>query len=477
MVARLSITYGWCLLILAIAQIPPLIAALGDDLIHVQAFVASILLCITIAGLLLIAFRGLDGGGALQTPFFLPLVIFAGGSMAGALPFLLSRALMPGGAWFESLSALTTTAATLLPPAQESASSLLLWQAVLAWIGAVATVLLVLAFLRPMRIGGLGLITNTFPGGAGRDFFSILRTMFAKIAVIYLSLGVLAIVLMLIAGLSPYNAVRSGLAFLATADYGPISGEPLSPGARLAAMACMVAGSVNVAFYWPLLSGRPSGIGSDQEIRTFVILLLIFALGVILIDLQGPQDLTAAIWRSIFVTISLASTTGVDLNGALEDQGVALGLMAAIICLVGGCAASGTGGIKVIRLYLLFTQAERELDRLAFPRRALAKRYSGQTMQAVDLNGFWLALMAFLLAFSIGALVMAIDGSRPIAAMALSVAGLANIASLVDFIDPNFLGYGGLSNLQRTVFAILSVVGRADAAFLSALVLRNFWRF
>ena len=476
MLARLGLAYGWILIILCLAQLLPLIFAMSEGPEAVSVFLYPMAGCLAAAGFLLVAFRDLSPASGLRSAFIMPLLVFVGGGVAASLPFLLSGALGPADAVFEAVSALTTTAATLLPSTAEMPASLLLWQSILAWIGGIATVVLTLTFLKPMRVGGLGLVKNTFPSGEGRGFFTLLRSMSVKVALIYAVLGVMAVTLLLIAGLTPFDALRSGLALLATADYGPVEQPGWTAGGYLAATACMLAGSVNAALYWPLLSGRVHRSIRDVELRTFLFLILASWLLLTGLLLEGVENLAAALWRGLLLTVSFASTTGLDAHAYAGAGRVEIVLVAAALCLVGGCAASSTGGVKVLRLHLLFSQADRELDRLAYPHRTLPGRYGGVRVTDHDLAGFWLALIAFLIAFSIGSLVIALDGASPQSAMALAVAGLANVASLAEIADKNFFGYAGLSEGQKFVFALLSVIGRADAAFVAALILRSFWR-
>jgi len=465
------------LIALAVAELLPFIAALSDGAAIAWAMVAAMLCNLALAGLLLSAFRHLPGRDDARTAFVMPVLVFVGGGLAASLPFAFSGVLRFDRAVFESISALTTTAASVMPETAELPRAILLWQGVLAWLGGMATVILVFWLIKPLRIGGLGLVRSTFPPGEGRGFLDRLRATAVRVLVLYASFAVLAMALMMIAGLAPFDAVRSGLSMVATAGYRPVLSGDLSVGAQIVFIAAMLLGAINASLLWPILSGRPWLLPMDAETRTLIAIVLAGAAALaILSEGSAPGAWVADMWRGLFLSVSLLTTTAITAPAEAFHLPVESALVAAILALVGGCAGSTAGGVKLLRARLLFAQAQRELARLAYPHRAMPSRYGATRVGPAELGGFWLALMAFLIAFSLGALGLAFDGAGPRTALALALAGLANAGGLAALIDPSFPGYQGLSATQQAIFAFLALVGRADAALVAGLIARSLWR-
>lgn len=477
LLVSLGLLLGYSLVILAGAALIPLVAAFSDPPGLAGAFWLAILSKLAVACLLLTACRGLPAAQDVRVAFALPPLWFAACSLAAALPFAYAGVLGPGAAWFEALSALSTTAASQFADSREVPRSLLMWQGVLAFLGGWATVVAVLAIARPLNVGGLRLMPDHFPPGRGRGLFDRLHGVAGRAATLYGALAGLAFVLLLVAGLTPFDALRSGLSGLATAGYRPLVDGDLSLGAQVALAVLMLAGAINPTLYWPILSARPWLVPSDGESRGFAAFIAVTALILALIfAAKGDASLLGSLWRGLFQAVSIVSTTGLSVPPTVPALPLEAAIVAAIAVLVGGCAGSTAGGLKILRLRLLTGQAERELARLAYPSRALPVRYGGQRLSAADVSGLWLALMATLTAFSFGTLAMALDGTDPRGSLALALAGLTNAGALAWQIDPDFLGYAGVSGVQKSVIGLLSIIGRVDAVLVSVLILRGVWQ-
>ncbi len=419
------------------------------------------------------------------------------------LPFVLAAPLvaaMPaiglGGGYFEMLSCLTTTGATLFDRPQLIAEPLHLWRALIGWMGGLMILATAFAILAPLNLGGFEIGqagASRRDGGrsgtieeASRRILRILR----QVAPIYAGFtGLLALILIL-AGDRPFIAVCHAMAALSTSGISPVGGVTASQSGRVGELAIAL-------FLLPAVSHRGMSFGhgrrrgprlSDPQIQlmlisvvgiTFVLFLRSF-LGAAEIDRQ--DNLTAAlqaIWGSLFTVLSYLTTTGFEshdwramqLWSDLPDPGtILLG-----VAVMGGGIATTAGGVKLLRIYALYRHGLRGMDKLIHPS-SVGRR--GQGDQLISEGGARIAfifLMLFLIALALVMVALSATGLSFERSLALAVAGLTTTGPGIQTLGDGLV-YRDLSGTAQAIFCAAMIIGRMEALVIISLFNPAYWR-
>ena len=400
-----------------------------------------------------------------------------------------------GGGYFEMLSCLTTTGATLFDRPQLIADPLHLWRALVGWLGGLMILATAFAILAPLNLGGFeigqsgaslgdGVRSGTIEEASRR----IVRAI-RQIAPIYGgATGVLAIVLVA-AGDRPLVAVCHAMAALSTSGISPVGGVTGTASGRIGEMAIAL-------FLLPAVSQRGMDFRrwrrnprfSDPQVQ----LMLISVIGITVVlflrsfvgaaEIDRQDNLTAAlqaVWGSVFTVLSFLTTTGFEshdwramqLWSDLPDPGtILLG-----VAVMGGGIATTAGGVKLLRIYALYRHGLREMDRLIHPS-SLGRR--GQGDHLISEGGARIAfifLMLFLIGLALVMVALAATGLSFERSLALAVAGLTTTGPAIQTLGEG-LAYARLSAPAQAIFCVAMIVGRMEALVIIALFNPSYWR-
>ncbi len=400
-----------------------------------------------------------------------------------------------GGAYFEMLSSLTTTGATMFDPPELLPEALHLWRSLAGWFGGLIILVAAFAILAPMNLGGFEVREREMTrlmgrgGGTVEEATGRILRVTQRIAPVYIAFtGVLALILIL-AGDRPFVATCHAMAVLSTSGISPVGG--------LAGAASGIVGEMAIAFF--LLAAvshrvlslnlrRGGPVVSDPQVR----LMLICVLGVTLLlflrsfagasDIDRQNNITAAalaIWGSLFTVLSFLTTTGFESHDWVTMQVwsdlPAPGTILLGVAVMGGGIATTAGGIKLLRLYALYRHGLREMDLLVHPSSVWA-RGEGDTL--ITMRGARVAfvfLMLFLISIALVMMMLAATGLTFDQSLALSIAGLTTTGPAIRTLGGG-LGYADLTGGARSVLCVAMIVGRMDALVLIALFNPSFWR-
>jgi trk system potassium uptake protein TrkH len=397
-----------------------------------------------------------------------------------------------GGSYFEMLSALTTTGATLFERPRLIAEPLHLWRAIVGWMGGLMVLVTAFAILAPLGLGGFEIGEAGAGRRAGRSgtiaeaqgrILRVLRT----IAPLYAGLtGLLALVL-IIAGDRPFIAVCHAMATLSTSGISPVGGVAGTQSGRLGEAA--IALFLLTAVSQQMLSRRRAGPRlADPQIQ----LMLISVVGVTCVlflrsfigavEIERQDNLAAAlqaVWGSVFTVLSFLTTTGFEshdwramqLWSDLPDPGtILLG-----VAVMGGGIATTAGGVKLLRIYALYRQGLREMGKLIHPS-SLGRH--GQGERLISEGGARIAfvfLMLFLIALALVMIALAATGLSFDRSLVLAVAALTTTGPAIMILGEG-VGYADLSGIARAILCLAMIVGRMETLVIVALFNPVYWR-
>lgn len=384
-----------------------------------------------------------------------------------ALPFLSFEELPFGYAYFESVSALTTTGASRLN-VDALPDTLLLWRSALQWSGGCFVATFAIIILAALNLSGTGVHRTAFFTIQRGELFTKIRSIGVFVSAIYGSLAMICAVFLIAAGTAPFEAICLALSAISTGGMVPRSGplfEYVSGfGGIVLAITCLLGGT-NIAILWNMIRKlRPAAAAQFfTNLEQRGMLAIIGALTLIGFLLLGPGHSHTMIVEAVF----LVTTTGFDYHVFGMDLMPPSLIIA--IALIGGSALSTAGGIKLIRFLLLIRHLQTDINRMSHPSRVIPVIFQGQKVEDRAFLSIWMYFLAYTLAFAIGSIALGAAGIEFPVAISACASALSNIGPLLQMTNPE-IAYTDFSAQSVGILTAIMMIGRVEIlAVLAAL--------
>jgi trk system potassium uptake protein TrkH len=419
------------------------------------------------------------------------------GAIAVSLPYVFSSEVQldhPIDALFEAMSGMTTTGASVLVDYETVDRSLMLWRQFSQWIGGMGIVVLALAVLPRLRVGGRQLLESETPGPDIDPLAASIRHTARRLWLLYVSLtAVLAAVLAIYGwtGIDPrmdfYEAVAYAFSTLPTGGFGTDarSAEIFAPASQWTLALFMTIGGINFALlYGAFVRRRPRAVTRDEELRLYLTLLaLATALMAYLLWDVGLFAGEEAIRHAAFQTISVMTTTGFASTDYAAWLPVipAAAVVLVLLMFVGASAGSTSGSVKVARHLVIGRVLRRELDQTMHPEYVSPIRLNRLTVDERAVRAVIAFVLIYVGIFVVGSIVLLADAHRtglelsPFEALAASASALGNIGPAFGFAGP-MGSFAPFSDLSKTILIVLMWAGRLEIVPVVALLTRAYWR-
>jgi len=447
-----------------------------------RAFAIASVLSTSIGGLLTYTGHGsLKAGLTVRQAFMLTPMSWFGVAAVSALPFFFSNYGIVSGSLpdsvFEAVSGITTTGATVITGLDDAPPGLLLWRAILQWMGGIGIIATAIAILPALGIGGMQLF-RTESSDRSEKAMPRVRQIAMTIGAVYLGLTLLATLTYWLAGMRSFDAVAHALTSVATGGYSTSDrsfGAWEANGIQWFASAFMLSGSVPFVLYVRFVAGDRKALW-DRQVRTFLIFLglviLLLGLG---LAFSGKYDIEPAFRHATFNVVSVVTTTGYATTDYSAWGNVAIGIFFGLT-FVGGCTGSTAGGIKIFRFETVAVMLRAYFLRLLYPR-GVFPRYYGERQLDDEVVGSVVAFLAvfFVCYATLTIALMAFELDFLTSASGAATA-LANVGpGLGDIIGP----VGNFSSLPDGAKWLLSfgmLLGRLELFTVLMLFVPRFWR-
>lgn len=401
--------------------------------------------------------------------------------LSGAVPLMLSHQPMVSitDAVFESVSGLTTTGATVLVGLDTLPESILFYRQMLQWLGGMGIVVLAVAIMPMLGVGGMQLYRAEMPGPMKENKITPRIADAAKaLWLIYLGLTVACALAYWGAGMTPFDAVAHSFSTVAIGGFSTHDasiGYFNSPLIEMIAVVFMLLAGVNFALHFTAFrsaSLRPYAL--DAEFRAYALILLLLVVvtvGYLLLS-DTYRRIPDAIHHGIFQAVSIGTTTGFTTTDYYLWPGV-LPVLLLFASFVGGCAGSTGGGMKVIRFLLLVKQGLRELQRLVHPNAEMAVKLGRKPLPDTVMNAVWGFFSAYVALFILMLLALMASGLDQVTAFSAVAACMNNLGPGLGEVGAN---YAGLNDFAKWVLSFAMVLGRLELFTLLVLFTPAFWR-
>ena len=404
-------------------------------------------------------------------------------------------------AWFESVSSITTTGATLYDSPRQLPRSVHLWRALLGWLGGLLIWVSAISILAPLNIGGFEVRATRGGSASEKTFAQIGRVTDpserlvrygSKLIPLYVALTALLWLSLTASGEVSFVALCHAMSVMATSGISPVGGLIYSPAGffgEFIILLFFVFALSRVAFSRGVSGQEVSPLYKDNEFRLALTLigLLVAVLflrhGVVAFEDGTNNDLgnaARALWGALFTITSFLTTTGfesADWTATRNWSGLGTpGLMLVGLSLIGGGVATTAGGIKLLRVYALWKHGQREVERLVHPSSvggsgAVARQIRRQGAQIA-----WIFFMLFTISIAAVMVLISLTGVQFETAMVLSVAALSTTGPLAAIAAESPISYAGIPDSAKIVLAFAMVLGRLEALAIIALLNPEFWR-
>ena len=472
---------GLLLAVFSIALLPPLFIAHWTRDGAGDAFATAIAVTL-IAGLALwLPVRKVTQDMRLRDGFVVVVMFWAVLGVSGSIPFMLVESLKmaPADALFESMSGLTTTGATAIVGLDHLPPSILFYRQLLQWLGGMGIIVLAVAILPMLGVGGMQLYRAETPGPMKDSKLTPRITETAKaLWYIYLSLTVACATAYFFAGMNAFDAISHSFS---TVAIGGFSTHDLSIGyfenstIELVAIIFMLLSGVNFSLHF--LAWRSRSVSHylrDSEFRTYLLLLgavcLVCTIGLTITNFA--ENITTSFRLAIFQAVSIGTTTGFTTSAFQLWPGF-LPLLLLFVSFVGGCAGSTGGGIKVIRILLLYKQGMREIHRLIHPNAVMTIKMGGRPVHGRVVDAVWGFFATYVAVFAILLLSIMAAGLDQVTAFSAVAACLNNLGPGLGAVSYH---YGELSNVAKCILSFAMLLGRLEIFTLFVLFTPAFWR-
>lgn len=471
LIGKLLGVYTLCL------TVPLIYALVYGEAVYID-FLLTALVTGALAGLLA---RGANGDGhiGIREGYLVVSGAWLITSLLGALPFWLSGC-VPSflDALFESVSGLTATGASVITDLDVIPESILLWRSLTNWLGGMGIIILFLVFLSSLGADGVNLFRAELPGPTVNRVMPRIRQLASTIWLFYLTFTIIQGIFLYLAGMTPFDAINHTFATMATGGFSTRNDSIQhydSLVIELIIVFFMFVAGGNFALYY--IAWR-KGIGSlirNSEFKVYLGLVVGSTLTIALFCwLNSGAPLVGSLRDSLFIVVSLMTTTGF----ATTDYGQwppFVKVILVVIMLIGGCAGSTAGGIKVIRLLILLKDAAGTLLRSFHPRLVRAVKVDDSAVRFDVLHTVLRFFFLYILTFCLSALLVGATGLDLFDSLGAVAATLGNIGHPFGAND-TATTFGVYQPLAKIVLTLDMLLGRLELFTLLVLLHPEFWQ-
>jgi trk system potassium uptake protein TrkH len=464
---------------LGLTMLGPLAVDLAAGNGHWYVFFESAVVTVLTGGLIAIACaNGVSQGLSLRQTFLLTSLVWLMLPIFGAIPFVLGATNASfTDAFFEAMSGLTTTGATVFTGLDTLPDGLKLWRGTLQWLGGVGIIVVAMVFLPELRVGGMQIFRTEAFDTMGK-ILPRAGQIASRISVIYIMLTLACALAYIMSGMLPFDAIVHAMTTVST---GGMANYDLSFGmygasAHYIASAFMLLAAIPFVRYVQLLAGTAQPLWRDTQIRTF---LWIVGLTVLLITMwvwgREGEISEIAFREALFNVISVISGTGYS-SADYMSWGTFPIVLFFLVGLIGGCAGSTSCSVKVFRYQLLFAAIKSQIRQIHSPHGVFTPRYEGRPISEDVMNSVMAFLVAFILSLGLTAALLSMTGLDFITSISGAAAALANIGPGLGVEIGPAGNYANINDTAKWILAIAMFVGRLEIMVVLIILTVKFWR-
>ncbi|MBP2299827.1 TrkH family potassium uptake protein [Azospirillum picis] len=424
----------------------------------------------------------LTGGLTLRQAFLLTPLTWTTTAAFAALPFQFGHfpelSLNYANAYFETMSGLTTTGSTVLVGLDLTTEGILLWRALLQWLGGIGIIGVAIAVLPALRVGGMQLF-RTESSDRSEKVLPRAQQIAKAIVAVYIGLTAVCGLSYWAAGMTPFEAIVHALTSLSTGGFSTSDhsiGSFDNPALHWLVTLFMLLGSLPFVLYVRTLTGQRDALWRDNQVRSYLGFLAAVILPLsVWLAASNHFDYLDALRMAAFNVVSVVTTTGYAYTDYSQWGNLAVGVFFGLT-FIGGCTGSTTGGIKIFRFEVLVIVLRTHFRHLIYPRGVFPRRYGARRIDDDVLGSVIVFFALFFTAYSLLTIALMALGLDFITSASAAVAALANVGpGLGDTIGPAGT-YAAVPDSAKWLLSLAMLMGRLELFTVLVLFMPQFWR-
>ena len=415
----------------------------------------------------------------LQQAFLLTALSWLSIAIFGSLPFIFSSLeLSITDAFFESMSGITTTGSTIITNLNESPKGILVWRAILQWLGGIGIIVMAITLMPIMNVGGMQLFKIS-SNDASEKILPKSKEISARLIIIYFILTFLCASFYKFFGMNFFDSLTHSMTTIATggfSNYNESIGYFNNASIEITAILFIILGSIPFISYIKFLSGNKKIFIQDTQIRTFLKIILVSILIISIYLIFAYETISFKIFRQIsFNVVSILTGTGY-VTHQFDSWGSFPLIFFLILMFIGGCAGSTACGIKIFRIQILYTFLKNQLKKIIYPRGVFIIKYDNNNLDDKFMSSIISFIYLYITIFFIITAFLSLSGLDFITSISAAATSISNVGpGLGNIIGPNG-NFSLLPDVSKWILSIAMILGRLELFAILVLFLPSFWR-
>tara|TARA_B100001996_G_scaffold185281_1_gene141717 strand:- start:444 stop:1889 length:1446 start_codon:yes stop_codon:yes gene_type:complete len=465
-------------IILGVSMIFPIITQFIFEELD-SSFISASIITIIFGILFLLSNLENDKKLNLQHAFLLTALSWVSVAIFGSLPFVFSELnLSVTDSFFESMSGITTTGSTIITDLNSAPKGILVWRAILQWLGGIGVIVMAITLMPIMNVGGMQLL-KVSSSDASEKILPKTKEITIRIIIIYLVLTFLCAFFYKIFGMKFFDSLTHSMTTIATggfSNYNDSIGHFNNIKIEITSMFFIILGSIPFIAYIKYLSGKKNIFYTDVQIKSFIkiifysILILFFYL-----ILFNKNFSTVSLRYVSFNVISILTGTGYVTTN-FDNWGNFPLIYFLILMFIGGCAGSTTCGIKIFRVQILYKFLKNQLKKIIYPRGIFIIKYDNSNVNEKFMASIISFIYLYIVIFFIIAALLSLSGLDFTTSISGAATSISNVGpGLGELIGPNG-NFSQIPSLSKWVLSLGMILGRLELFAILVLFLPSFWQ-
>ena len=411
--------------------------------------------------------------------FFLTIISWILISVFASLPFVFSSSnLSYSDAFFESISGITTTGSTVISNLNELPEGILIWRSLLQWFGGIGIIVLALAILPTLQIGGMQLLHMEHDDPYEKTLPKINQYVLF-ILIIYIFLSFVCAFFYFFNGMSGFDAIAHSMTTISTGGFSTYNNSIAnfnSINIEITSICFMILGSLPFVIYLKFIRGDLKSLFNDDQIKLFITLLIsIVLITTLWLNINFEKNILHSFRIATFNITSILTGTGYTTSNYNLWGSFGLIIMI-IIMFIGGCAGSTTGGIKIFRLLLMFRGAKTQIKKLIHPHGVFVTSFNDKSVSEEAYYSIMGFFFIYILVFIISSILLSFFNLDFLTALSAAASAISNVGpGLGNSIGPDN-NYSSLSNECKWILSITMLIGRLELFAFLVILSGSFWK-
>ena len=444
-----------------------------------SSFIISSIITLVFGALFVISNLDYDKKLNLHQAFLLTSLSWITVAIFGSLPFFFSElSLTFTDSFFESMSGITTTGSTIITNLENAPKSILIWRALLQWLGGIGIIIMAITLMPIMNVGGM-LLFKVLNNNSSNEILPSSKEISIKLILIYLSLTVTCGFSYQIFGMNTFDSITHSMTTIATggfSNYNDSIGFFKSAKIEIVAIIFILLGSIPFISYIKYIAGNKKIFFTDSQIKTFVKLILVSIIILYLYLLLKNENFSFSYLRSItFNVVSILTGTGY-VTKEFDQWGSFPLFYFLILMFIGGCAGSTACGIKIFRVQILFRFILNQLKKVIYPRGIFVIKYQNNNVDDKFLASIISFIYLYIIIFFILTALLSLTGLDFITSISGAATSISNVGpGLGSIIGPNG-NFSQLPEISKWILSLGMILGRLELFAILTLFLPSFWK-